>query len=265
MVVDNHPDGRARAVCERLSSLLPVGLDFFEERQRGASFARNRAVREALNRNADFVAFLDDDDLPQPDWLLHLVKKQQQTQADIVGSVFPPAINPDWPNWLKKSPLFDEPKRKVRTKYGVPSNFGIGSTLLRREIIERLQSQGPVFTSDFGMIGCEDADFFARAKKCGATFSLAEKAIVNRSYEEQRLTRMGLLRDAFRIGNCIRQLMEKYSLPAEVSRRKWKAYKRLCLGFSSLIIRFFSKTLMMRSLYQISKEAGFICGRGGKK
>ncbi len=265
IIVDNYPNGQARTVCERSAGRLPIELDFVEERQAGVSFARNRAVAEALRRDADFVAFLDDDDLPQPDWLLHLVENQKETRADIVGSVFPPAVNPDWPQWLRKSPLFDDPKQKSQTKYGAPSGIGIGSTLISRCLIERLKAEGSVFSSKFGMLGCEDADFFARAGKLGAIFSQTEKSIVKRSYEEQRLTVIGLLRDAFRIGNCIRQLLEKYGTPAQIRQRKIKAFRRVFSGLIAAGLQFFSKTLLVRRLYQVSKELGVIFGYGGSK
>ena len=67
IVVDNCPDGRTRAVCDRISGRLPVLLEFTEESHRGLSYARNRAVDEALSRGDDFVVFIDDDDLPEPD------------------------------------------------------------------------------------------------------------------------------------------------------------------------------------------------------
>jgi glycosyltransferase involved in cell wall biosynthesis len=153
IVVDNNPDGEARYVCEEICELLPVQLDFIEERQRGASFARNRAIHEALEGQADFVAFIDDDDLPEPDWLFHLMEKQKETKADIVHGIFPPAVNPDWPDWLRKSPLFDMPKEKARTKYGAPRGVGTGNVLLSKRILEELRREGPFFLPDFGSLG----------------------------------------------------------------------------------------------------------------
>jgi succinoglycan biosynthesis protein ExoM len=265
LIVDNCPNGEVAAVCERVAGAMPLGIDLVEENQRGLSFARSRAVEEALNRRADFIAFLDDDDLPQPDWLFHLIKKQAETQADIVAGVFPPEIIPEWPEWLKKSPLFDEPKHKLKTKYGAPGDMGIGSTLISRRIIDKLKAKGPLFSTESGKLGCEDADFFVRAGELEAIFSKADKAIVRRSYHEQRLTLVGLLRDAYRIGNTIRQLVEKYGTPAQIRRRKQKAFQRLFVALPAAVLELFSTTRLVRRLYQISKEAGVLLGYGGKK
>jgi glycosyltransferase involved in cell wall biosynthesis len=265
IVVDNYPDGQARSVCESVSQLLPVQLDFIEEKQRGASFARNRAIQEALDRQADFVAFIDDDDLPEPDWLYQLLEKQKETKADIVYGVFPPAVNPDWPGWLRKSPLFDQPKEKERTKYGAPRGVGTGNVLISKSILEGLRCDGPFFLSEFGVLGCEDADFFARAAKYGATFSLAEKSLINRRYEERRLTFVGLLKDAFRVGNCIRQLVGKHGTAVQVRRRKRKAFKRVSLGMLSAPSHLFARNVLVRNLYQICRELGVLWGHGGER
>lgn len=265
IVVDNYPDGNVRVVCERLSGRLPVKLHFVEETQRGSAFARNRAVDEALRSGADFVAFIDDDDLPESDWLWQLTVKRMQTHADIVYGVFPPLVNPKWPDWLKNSPLFDEPKHKIKTKYGAPRNVGTGNVLMSHEFIERMKSSGPLFLTEFGMLGCEDADFFARASKCGASFSRADKAVINRGYQEQRLTLFGLLKDAFRIGNCIRQLLDKYGVPDQSRRRKRRAFKKAFQALLRLPLSFYSRTLLVRELFRISKELGVIRGRGGQK
>jgi glycosyltransferase involved in cell wall biosynthesis len=265
IVVDNYPDGNARAVCERFSGRLPVKLDFVEETQRGSAFARNRAVDEALRSDADFVAFIDDDDLPESDWLWQLTVKRMQTQADIVFGVFPPMVNPKWPDWLKNNKLFDAPDYKNKTKYGAPNNVGVGNVLMSHEFIEGMKSYGPLFLTEFGMLGCEDADFFARAAKCGASFSRADKAAINRGYEEQRLTLFGLLKDAYRIGNCTRQLLDKYGVPDQSRRRKRKAFKKAFQALLMLPLSFYSRALLVRRLYRMSKELGVIRGRGGKK
>src|SRR5690606_5741127 len=84
VVVDNRPDGRAAAVCDALGANLPCPLRFAEERERGVSFARNRAVSVALAAGAELICFLDDDDIPDPDWLARLVARQRETGAELV-------------------------------------------------------------------------------------------------------------------------------------------------------------------------------------
>ena len=87
IVVDNAPNGEVRALGERMAAEMPIALHVVEEPQRGISFACNRAVAEAFDRGAHLLAFIDDDDLPHPDWLLRLIEKQRETGAQLVFGV----------------------------------------------------------------------------------------------------------------------------------------------------------------------------------
>src|SRR5689334_7938124 len=55
LVVDNHPDGAAKAVCEAARERLPFRLAYAEEHEPGISFARNRALAEAMAMGAELV------------------------------------------------------------------------------------------------------------------------------------------------------------------------------------------------------------------
>lgn len=68
LIVDNNSrDNTAKVVQEYQATWLEsVPLRYVFEPEQGAAFARARAVREA---KGEFVGFLDDDNLPAPDWL----------------------------------------------------------------------------------------------------------------------------------------------------------------------------------------------------
>ena len=68
---------------------------YVHEPRPGISHARNRGVAEA---KGDFVAFIDDDELPAPNWLESLLLTQRTYRADVVlGPV---------------RPVFDRPPRR---------------------------------------------------------------------------------------------------------------------------------------------------------
>jgi glycosyltransferase involved in cell wall biosynthesis len=68
IVVDNNStDDTAKVVQDYQSSWIEsVPLKYFLEPEQGAAFARLRAVREA---RGELIGFLDDDNLPAPDWV----------------------------------------------------------------------------------------------------------------------------------------------------------------------------------------------------
>jgi glycosyltransferase involved in cell wall biosynthesis len=69
IIVDNNSSDRTDIVIHNYqkicNSICP--LRYFLETKQGAAFARIRAVKEA---RGELIAFLDDDNLPAPDWLI---------------------------------------------------------------------------------------------------------------------------------------------------------------------------------------------------
>lgn len=61
LVIDNDPEASARGIAEGRP-----GIRYIHETRRGVVHARNRGVAEARGR---YVVFLDDDEVPSPDWL----------------------------------------------------------------------------------------------------------------------------------------------------------------------------------------------------
>jgi glycosyltransferase involved in cell wall biosynthesis len=265
IVVDNDPTGAARQVCQEAAGALPVALHFVEEAERGISFARNRAVAEALARGADFVAFLDDDDLPEPDWLCRLVEKQRETGADVVGGVWRNVFGPQTSEWIKSTPLIREPITDRLSSYGIPKGIGTFNVLLSRGLLERFGAQGPVFAPEFSFTGGGDRDLFIRAKKAGASFALAERSVINRGFEDQRLTAGGMLKRAFRNGCSTTNMARRHGKPGQVRRRSLKALGRLLLGLLLLPLSLFSRVRLMRRLYRLSKELGVLYSTAGRK
>src|SRR5262249_3373758 len=124
IVVDNRPNGDARALCEALRPTLPMPFVFAEEPRAGISFARNRAVSEALSLAADFIAFLDDDDVPQSDWLGCLVRRQRETGADLVFGFWALPSNLSLPPWLRDTRYFRPPRVDDTNRFGLPGWAG---------------------------------------------------------------------------------------------------------------------------------------------
>src|SRR3712207_291321 len=67
VVIDNDPDGSAGATCERAKGATRWPIRYVHEPRRGISQVRNRAV-EVTRATADFIAFIDDDEIAEPQW-----------------------------------------------------------------------------------------------------------------------------------------------------------------------------------------------------
>lgn len=98
LVVDNAPDAPVEDVVDAWRT--ETGLDgrYVLEREPGIPFARNRAMDEARAMGAGFLAFVDDDEVVDADWLTAIVNHQRQTGSNLVGGPVrsnPPA-NSGW-------------------------------------------------------------------------------------------------------------------------------------------------------------------------
>jgi glycosyltransferase involved in cell wall biosynthesis len=262
IVVDNDPAGQARAVCQGASTALPIGLHFTEEHERGISFARNKAVSTALSQGADLVAFIDDDDIPEPDWLLRLIDKERETDADIVFGTWRQDAN--LPKWANSGKLFRNSRHDQEGDFGLPRGVATCNVLVKRGVIEKLRSEGFVFSPEFAHTGGGDKDFFIRARKAGAIFASADKSIINRNYEDYRLTIRGLLTRGFKNGCSRIRTTRRHGTRAGVRTKGAIALLRLPVKVISLPLYVFSKALLMRHLYRLSKDAGVLYGYTGR-
>jgi succinoglycan biosynthesis protein ExoM len=199
VVADNDPSCSARAVVESIATNLDVR--YSSEPRRNISLARNHAIAHAKSR---FVAFIDDDEFPQDDWLLTMYRACQTMRcAGVLGPVRPHFESPP-PRWVVKGKFCERPEyvtghriewRKSRT----------GNVLLRRDILE--QDEEP-FDPRFGN-GGEDVDFFRRMQARGHVFRWCNEAAVLESVPSIRLTRRYMLSRALLRGRNTLKLGSK--------------------------------------------------------
>ncbi|GAB4229876.1 MAG: hypothetical protein Kow00121_58710 [Elainellaceae cyanobacterium] len=74
LVVDNNSQDQTAKVVETFQAEFPCPLRYCLELQQGAAYARNRAIREAAS---ELIGFLDDDNLPDLDWVVAAYKFAQ--------------------------------------------------------------------------------------------------------------------------------------------------------------------------------------------
>ena len=208
LVADNDAELRqAEALCRRIASEpYRWPLDAIVVSERGIAQARNALVERVLADPAiRFVAMLDDDEWPRPDWLDALLRAQTASGADVVhGSVLREfeTVPPRWARgW--------EGIAEIRCASGQQEMLdGIGNVLIRRAVLEALEK--PCFDDSFGMTGGEDKDFFVRLRSAGARFVHADEAVVYEHVPATRTRLRWLLMRSFRTGNTDMRIALKY-------------------------------------------------------
>ncbi|MNX01450.1 putative glycosyltransferase EpsH [compost metagenome] len=188
IVADNDHDHSART---RVEAALRGRVDFryLHAPARNISVARNACLDAAT---ADYVAWIDDDEVADPEWLERLISALRAGEWDAVFGPVRAVYPSDAPTWATAADLHSA--RAVETRQGVDTGY-TSNALVRRAVIGARR-----FDPELGRSGGEDTDFFTGLHAAGARFAAAPEAVVREAVGRDRLRLNWLLRRAFRSG-----------------------------------------------------------------
>jgi GT2 family glycosyltransferase len=192
LVIDNHEKGCARAVFDVHASSLGDAR-YVQEKRRGIPVARNRAITEAIEMGADALCFIDDDEFPAPDWLLHLVGCWKSTGAQLVGG--PVQVAPAdpasgaWCCFLTRS-LAARGVRKYRATARAAASGNRFTVVTNNWLCDMdwLVRKGVRFDEQLLVSGGSDTVFHRAAKAAGCTTAWCPEAVVYEIIPVDRLT-----------------------------------------------------------------------------
>jgi glycosyltransferase involved in cell wall biosynthesis len=189
VVVDNDEHKSARATVEEFLVRHDVSLDYYVEKERSYSRARNKAVHSA---KGSLLAFVDDDEYPEESWLLNLYKTLKTYGADGVLGPVHPSFESEPPDWVLKGRFCERESFPTGTRLRNSKYTRTGNVLFEMSL---LQGQEP-FDPRFGETGGEDTDFFDRMIDRGKQFIWCNEAPVWESVPPERMKRLYFLRRA---------------------------------------------------------------------
>jgi GT2 family glycosyltransferase len=162
------------------------------EQQRGITYARNRALIEA--GAVDFIAFIDDDEFPAPEWLDTLLWTQANFAADVVSGPVFPKYSPEIPDWVKRGGFF---KPRVFATGTGRKTCACNNVLIGTHVFRRVHG----FDDAFALSGAEDTNFFLRVRRAGYKIVWSQQAVVYEVVSAQRGTVSWILRREYQTGN----------------------------------------------------------------
>lgn len=194
VIVDNSAEGTAREQVEGRVAGFPFPLHYRHEPEPGITQARNAALADAVDRKADWIAFIDDDEWPEPDWLRVLASRRADGVSAIFGSVLP-VFESTPPRWIERSPFYEV----KRAEDGAELETGhCGNCLIR---LADVTACGLEFDAGYALSGGEDTLFFRELRRCAGTLVSAPGAIVRESVPASRMSLRWLMRRWERTGN----------------------------------------------------------------
>ena len=191
VVIDNDPEGSAGPLVQAVAAGAAVPVRYVHEQRPGISHARNTGVVSAAGR---YLAFLDDDEEADPDWLAQFLATIRTFEADAV-------VGPVLPRFPADGPAIDAYRRRVYTR---DARVPTGTPLLRWNIGNSLFDKARCFVDPepflprLGRTGGEDTVFLRQLTRRGCKMVWCGEAVAWETVPADRLAPDYLLRRAFR-------------------------------------------------------------------
>lgn len=245
IVVDNHESVAVEPLLRDLSGVHDLELVLCHEPRPGIPFARNKALVEALARDADFIAFIDDDEVVDREWFDQIMSAVDQGGVDVVsGAVF-----------IKDNRLIPKyPKRPTERDRAETDNVVFRSWLAR----------ALRFDESFAYCGGSDNLFFRQAYELGARIRTCESAIVTESLSPARRSWIWRIRRQWRYGivsTMIEKRLQRGRRPVQILIM---GMIQMPLGVAQWLTDLvLGRELGMRGLDRFVRGAGMLAGLAG--
>jgi glycosyltransferase involved in cell wall biosynthesis len=189
LVVDNASNDATPQVVKDVARESPVAVRYALESQRGVVHARNRGVAEA---GGEWIAFFDDDQLAEPDWIAELVDAARRKQVRCVGGSVVLKLPDGCDRRLApfcRVLLGETVGRNSPRAYDRRFTPGTGNLLVHRSLFDEVGLFDPAFHQRG-----EDTDLFLRMLHAGVRGWFNPRAKVHHVTPPERMTDEYLLR-----------------------------------------------------------------------
>ena len=197
LVVDNDKEKSAEKVVSKFSQRLCI--HYVSEKQKGLSNARNAALRESMNYGASHIAFIDDDEIADINWLVNHIEFYQKFE-DIYISSGPTykRFENNYPSYIINNTVFATHSSKKLGDY--KKTCASGNVFFPLNIIK---DSNTYFSKDFNFSGSEDTDFFSRLSKNGYIIGWNYNAVNFELINDERANIKWILNRAFHNGYSV--------------------------------------------------------------
>jgi succinoglycan biosynthesis protein ExoM len=163
IIVDNDRSESARQTAESCARQSKIPIRYYVEPEQNIALARNKAV---ANAKGEFIAFIDDDEVPGRKWLINLYKTFNEIHADgALGPVIP-KYEVNTSKWVVRGKFYERPSHHTGEVLHW-ENTRTGNVLLTKSIFD--ENEKP-FNLLFGRTGGEDSAFFKKNIERGYIF-----------------------------------------------------------------------------------------------
>lgn len=236
----------------------------------GIASARNHVLNYAINNHYDLLAFADDDEEVEPNWLLELLKERDFNELDIVGSPVRFATPVDkltwWNNivWRGVNQVNQGAEKRALTLYDQGRadklKLATGSWMANLDFFRDTSLR---FDSALGQAGGEDWQLWQDAKELGAKTGWTPHAI---AYETIPLSRLRLNYYFRRNRDHTRMIYHERLKKGKAGRTFGSVLSRVYkVLISTILLPLHRERGLITIAANLGSLVGFIEGASGKK
>jgi succinoglycan biosynthesis protein ExoM len=191
IVVDNDINATLAEDIKIWSLSTNIPIRYFIESKRGIPFARNTACEESLKQQADWIVFIDDDELACSGWIkaytVAITKYQAHAYTGPVNYIFPS----DSADWLANN-------NEDRTADGTyKERASTNNVMISKQVISG-DGMKLRFDNQMALMGGSDSDFFMRLVAIGGKIAFVKEALVSEDVLPNRTSIVWRLKRQYR-------------------------------------------------------------------
>ena len=185
IVADDDPEHSGRGPILKLAEHAPVEVRYIVCGARNISRCRNVCLEAA---RGVWVAFIDDDQVVEPNWLQEMISTATEFEADAVKCYVRAIYPPETPDWIRAGRAYTYDYGQTGKEVLVAPTCGI---LFRRDF---LGARALLFDVNLGITGGEDIEYFMRYRELGGKIVSCRTAVANEIVAPERVNPLRLKR-----------------------------------------------------------------------
>jgi succinoglycan biosynthesis protein ExoM len=254
IVADNDASPSASGLVDGLRERSPFPIRYVHCPKSNISIARNACLAES---DADYLAFIDDDETAEPEWLVGLVSMARLTGADAVLGPVRAVYGTQSADWMRKGDFHSTMPvwvgGQIRTGYTCNTLLHMRSPVVA----------GRRFALSLGQSGGEDTHFFTALTDAGGQIEFASDAMVEELVPENRASFSWLAKRRFRSGQTHGRILATKN--SGLGRIKQTALAALKLGYCLAVTAATIPSPVTRARYALraALHAGAVTGTLG--
>lgn len=183
IIIDNNHEPSVKHIVEDYNQAALFDILYCHQPDPGIPQARNSAIDFALELEADYIGFVDDDEVLTETWLMDMKRAFDNLQCDVIKG--PVKVYDDSLESLQvEKRQSKERKEGDSLKTTATNNVAFHKRLIAAEP----DGYNLRFNPDMRFTGGEDTEFFFKATDLGATIKWSNQPIVFEQVLELRMT-----------------------------------------------------------------------------